>query len=140
VAHILLAEDEVLIALMFQDALEVEGHRVSIAHDGIEALEVDEQDPAEVLVTDLAMPRMGGRELLERLRAPPPRPSGAGGVGISGRIRDRDRNDRPPAQTRQSQGADPAADPASGGSRYGEGVLIRQAVPRAVHHRETEQP
>jgi CheY-like chemotaxis protein len=68
VAHILLAEDEVLIALMFQDALEVEGHRVSVAHDGIEALEVDEQDPAEVLVTDLAMPRMGGRELLERLR------------------------------------------------------------------------
>ena len=67
-AHILLAEDEVLIALMFQDALEVEGHRVSVAHDGIEALEVDEQDPAEVLVTDLAMPRMGGRELLERLR------------------------------------------------------------------------
>jgi CheY-like chemotaxis protein len=68
VAHILLAEDEVLIALMFQDALEVEGHRVSVAHDGIEALEVDEQDPAEILVTDLAMPRMGGRELLERLR------------------------------------------------------------------------
>jgi CheY-like chemotaxis protein len=68
VAHILLAEDEVLIALMFQDALEVEGHRVSVAHDGIEALEVDEQDPAEVLVTDLAMPCMGGRELLERLR------------------------------------------------------------------------
>ena len=67
-AHILLAEDEVLIALMFQDALEVEGHRVSVAHDGIEALEVDEQDPADVLVTDLAMPRMGGRELLERLR------------------------------------------------------------------------
>lgn len=67
-AHILLAEDEVLIALMFQDALEVEGHRVSVAHDGIEALEVDEQDPAEVLVTDLSMPRMGGRELLERLR------------------------------------------------------------------------
>lgn len=67
-AHILLAEDEVLIALMFQDALEIEGHRVSVAHDGIEALEVDEQDPAEVLVTDLAMPRMGGRELLERLR------------------------------------------------------------------------
>jgi CheY-like chemotaxis protein len=68
VAHILLAEDEVLIALMFQDALEVAGHRVSVAHDGIEALEVDEQDPAEVLVTDLAMPRMGGRELLARLR------------------------------------------------------------------------
>jgi CheY-like chemotaxis protein len=68
VAHILLAEDEVLIALMFQDALEVEGHRVSVAHDGIEALEVDEQDPAEILVTDLSMPRMGGRELLERLR------------------------------------------------------------------------
>ena len=67
-AHILLAEDEVLIALMFQDALEVAGHRVSVAHDGIEALEVDEQDPAEVLVTDLAMPRMGGRELLARLR------------------------------------------------------------------------
>ena len=67
-AHILLAEDEVLIAMMFQDALEVEGHRVSVVHNGVEALELDEQDPAEVLVTDLAMPRMGGRELLKRLR------------------------------------------------------------------------
>ncbi|UEM18952.1 response regulator [Skermanella mucosa] len=67
-AHVLLAEDEVLIALMFQDALEEEGHRVTVARDGIEALEADARDPAEALVTDLAMPRMGGRELLDRLR------------------------------------------------------------------------
>jgi CheY-like chemotaxis protein len=68
VAHVLLAEDEALIALMFQDALEVEGHRVTVARDGIEALEADARDPAEALVTDLTMPRMGGRELLEKLR------------------------------------------------------------------------
>ncbi|WP_245613140.1 response regulator [Skermanella stibiiresistens] len=67
-AHVLLAEDEALIALMFQDALEVEGHRVTVARDGIEALEADARDPAEALVTDLTMPRMGGRELLEKLR------------------------------------------------------------------------
>ncbi|UEM01637.1 response regulator [Skermanella rosea] len=67
-AHVLLAEDEALIALMFQDALEGEGHRVTVARDGIEALEADARDPAEALVTDLAMPRMGGRELLDRLR------------------------------------------------------------------------
>jgi hypothetical protein len=68
VAHVLLVEDEMLLAQVFQAALEDEGHRVTAAGDGVAALSADALDPAEVLVTDLRMPRMGGRELVAHLR------------------------------------------------------------------------
>ncbi len=48
--------------------LEDLGHRVSIAGDGKEACETFSQDPADVVVTDLRMPRMKGEELVKRLR------------------------------------------------------------------------
>ncbi len=48
--------------------LEELGHRVSIAGDGKEACETFSQDPADVVVTDLRMPRMKGEELVKRLR------------------------------------------------------------------------
>ena len=67
-AHVLLVEDEMLLAQVFQAALEDEGHRVTAAGDGVSALSADALDPAEVLVTDLRMPRMGGRELVAHIR------------------------------------------------------------------------
>ena len=57
-----------LLAQVFQAALEDEGRRVTAAGDGVAALSADALDPAEVLVTDLRMPRMGGRELVAHLR------------------------------------------------------------------------
>ena len=40
------------------------------ARDGIEALEIIEKEDGkiDILITDVIMPRMGGRELAERLR------------------------------------------------------------------------
>ncbi|MDR5740625.1 MULTISPECIES: response regulator [unclassified Caballeronia] len=67
--HILVVDDESSITQVMKLFLEWEGFRVSVAHDGIEALEVDERDPADAVVTDLTMPRMNGRELIERLGA-----------------------------------------------------------------------
>ena len=67
-AHVLLVEDERLVALAFRAALEGEGHRVTAVGDGLSAIAADLADPAEVLVTDLRMPRMGGRELVRHLR------------------------------------------------------------------------
>jgi CheY-like chemotaxis protein len=68
VAHVLLVEDETLVAHVLQTALEDEGHRVTAVGDGVVALAADLLDPADLLVTDLRMPRMGGRELVARLR------------------------------------------------------------------------
>ncbi|QJE73327.1 response regulator [Aerophototrophica crusticola] len=70
--HVIVAEDEALVAMMFEAALSQAGYRVSLARDGQEALELLDQDPADAVVTDLRMPRMDGRDLILRLRARDP--------------------------------------------------------------------
>lgn len=67
--HILVADDEALAALALEDFLSRKGYRVTLAYDGQEALERFRDDPADVLVTDLRMPRMDGRSLIRALRA-----------------------------------------------------------------------
>lgn len=67
--RVLVAEDEHLAALVVEDALTEQGHQVVLARDGQEALDIAETLPFDVLVTDLAMPRVTGWELIPRLRA-----------------------------------------------------------------------
>ena len=66
--HILIAEDEGLVALALADLLQNQGFRVTVAHNGKQALEADERDPADILLTDMRMPVMDGRELIQRVR------------------------------------------------------------------------
>lgn len=66
--RVLVAEDERLAALVVEDALLEQGHHVVLACDGKEALELAETHEFDVLVTDLAMPRVTGWELISRLR------------------------------------------------------------------------
>lgn len=51
--------------------LESEGYEVIEARDGAEALERVQEGRPDLIVTDLMMPVMGGRELIERLRSDP---------------------------------------------------------------------
>lgn len=67
--RVVVAEDEALAAMIIQDALGDEGHDVHLARDGQEALEIVGEAGLDLLVTDLAMPRMTGWELVPRLRA-----------------------------------------------------------------------
>lgn len=67
--HILVAEDEALAAMALEDYLSFKGFRVTLAGDGIEAIERHAQDPADALVTDLRMPRMDGHALIREIRA-----------------------------------------------------------------------
>ena len=66
---VLLAEDEDLVRELVSSVLEREGFEVHATSNGVEALEqLDRIDrPLDLLVTDLVMPRMGGRELAERV-------------------------------------------------------------------------
>lgn len=48
--------------------LEPKGYKVREARNGVEALEIVLSQPADLIITDLVMPRMGGLELLESLR------------------------------------------------------------------------
>jgi len=71
---ILLVEDDRDMLEMLSDALESLGCEVVAAAGGAEALEraAAHPDGVDVVVTDLVMPGMGGRELVERLRASRP--------------------------------------------------------------------
>jgi DNA-binding NtrC family response regulator len=67
--HILVADDEAIAAMALERFLTRKGYRVTTAANGIEALEIHERDPADVVVTDIRMPRGGGRELIANLRS-----------------------------------------------------------------------
>jgi CheY-like chemotaxis protein len=71
---VLIAEDELLIAMSLSDLLEAEGYKVSIARDGVEALAEVRRLGKELdaLVTDLNMPGMSGEDLICALRVQRP--------------------------------------------------------------------
>jgi len=66
---LLVVEDEQVILQVARSWLTKLGYRVLGASDGVEALEVAAQasGPIDLLVTDVVMPRLGGRELARRL-------------------------------------------------------------------------
>ncbi len=66
--HVIVAEDEALIGCALQMMLEDAGLRVTVAQDGMEALNAYARDPADLLITDIRMPRMTGWDLIYRLR------------------------------------------------------------------------
>ena len=67
--HILVADDEAIAAMALERFLTRKGYRITTAVNGIEAIEFHKQDPADVVVTDIRMPRGGGRELIASLRS-----------------------------------------------------------------------
>jgi PAS domain S-box-containing protein len=66
---VLVAEDEETVRRFVRIVLEKEGFRVLEAENGMEALTVFESadPPPDVLLTDVVMPQMGGRDLAQRL-------------------------------------------------------------------------
>lgn len=68
---ILIVEDEQPVRLVARRTLEHLGHTVIEAVDGRSALEIVQQTtaPIDLVITDLVMPGMGGRELVSSLRA-----------------------------------------------------------------------
>jgi signal transduction histidine kinase/ActR/RegA family two-component response regulator len=67
---ILLAEDEAPLRVLAAESLKRLGYTVLQAGNGLEALAVADQHSGkiDVVVTDVVMPRMGGPELIEKLR------------------------------------------------------------------------
>ncbi|MEF2074522.1 ATP-binding protein [Consotaella aegiceratis] len=66
---ILVAEDNPINALIARTLLEREGHRVTIAEDGIAAVEAATTRDFDVILMDLAMPRLGGAAACRQIRA-----------------------------------------------------------------------
>jgi DNA-binding response OmpR family regulator len=68
VTTVLLAEDDAAIAEPLSRALQREGYAVSVAHDGLVALEHVRAGGVDLLVLDLGLPGMDGLEVCRRIR------------------------------------------------------------------------
>jgi DNA-binding NtrC family response regulator len=68
-ADVLIVEDEVNIRTALATMLEKRGHRTRVAAGAEEALALLEAERADLIITDLKMPGMGGMELLRRIKA-----------------------------------------------------------------------
>jgi PAS domain S-box-containing protein len=68
---VVLAEDEPIVRDLASEILTRAGFRVLAVEDGVKAIELVEEhrDDVAVVVTDVVMPRLGGREVAERARA-----------------------------------------------------------------------
>lgn len=68
-AKVLVVDDESNMRFLIRMILESAGHEVVEAAHGADALERVKESRVDLMVTDLMMPVMSGRELVERLRA-----------------------------------------------------------------------
>ena len=68
---ILVVDDEPNMRFLVRVTLEGAGYEVVEANHGAAALERVQESQPDLVVTDLMMPIMGGRELIDRLRSDP---------------------------------------------------------------------
>ncbi len=65
---ILVADDELAIRSLVAELLEDEGHIVTLAEDGEDALKKYREERHEIVFSDIRMPKMTGIELLEKIK------------------------------------------------------------------------
>lgn len=66
--HILVADDDINTGRLFRAVLEGEGYTVSVAKNGMEALEIMDKEVIDLVVLDVMMPEMDGYEFTKILR------------------------------------------------------------------------
>ena len=66
--YVLVAENEKSLADMVRTLLEDEGYRVTVAADGDAALKIIADDPPDLVLADVMMPRFDGFGLTRELR------------------------------------------------------------------------
>ena len=69
--RILVAEDDPAVARLYAAYAQSRGHLVLFAQDGAEALVSAAAERPDLILLDVAMPRLDGRDALQRLKADP---------------------------------------------------------------------
>ncbi len=65
---VLLIDDDVELVEMFKEYLELEGFEVKVAHDGVAGAQKALQQPLDIVVLDVMMPKINGIETLKAIR------------------------------------------------------------------------
>jgi two-component system, cell cycle sensor histidine kinase and response regulator CckA len=88
-ATLLLVEDDESVRRLARYALQLQGYHILEAANGAEALHISGsfQEPIDLLLTDMVMPRMSGRELADELLAQRPQLKVVYMSGYSGDVR-----------------------------------------------------
>ena len=68
---VLIVEDDVPTRELYRAVLIQSGYAVTGVDDGLAALRVIEASPPDIIILDMALPRLGGRDVLRELRANP---------------------------------------------------------------------
>ena len=66
---ILIADDDKTIHISFTKPLQNMGHEIINAYDGAEALELAQNEIPDLLLLDLTMPQMDGRDVCKKLKS-----------------------------------------------------------------------
>ena len=72
-ARILVVDDEIEVGAAVRRVLERAGYAVTLANNATEGLEAVAQQPPDVVITDIIMPKVHGVELIKTLRERYPR-------------------------------------------------------------------
>jgi DNA-binding response OmpR family regulator len=64
---ILIVEDEAAIARFLERGLNAHGHRVMCAYDGEEGTRLAVDEPVDLVLLDISLPRLDGRDVLRRI-------------------------------------------------------------------------
>ena len=66
--NVLVIENEEAIRCLLTDILTSDGHKVASASNGVDALEIFNQEPFDLVLTDLGMPVMSGWEVASAIK------------------------------------------------------------------------
>jgi len=88
---VLVVDDSITVRRVTQRLLQREGYRVSLAADGLQALERLQQERPTVVLSDIEMPRMDGFDLVRNIRSDP-RLSALPVIMITSRIAEKHRD------------------------------------------------
>ena len=70
-AKILIIEDDLRLAQMYQKILAFAGNEVAVAADGEEGLEKVKTEKPSLILLDVMLPKLNGLDVLEKLKADP---------------------------------------------------------------------